>query len=52
MGVHDGNKPKVLQYKSYNMLKQLFSTFFCKIGTKIYTYIQLSTSLSLKFNIC
>ena len=21
-GVHDRNKPKVLQYKSYNMLKQ------------------------------
>ena len=47
-------KPRVLQYKRYNMLKQSFSTFFCKIGTKIdmmkhLKYIQLSISLSLKF---
>ena len=31
---HDEKKPNVLQYKSYNMLKQCFSTFFLQIGTK------------------
>ena len=56
-GGYDGNKPKVLQYKCYTMLKELFSTFLCKIGTTNYMikklkYIRLSTSLSLKFNTC
>ena len=44
MGGHNGNKPKVLQYKSFNMLKQCLPT----ISSKQIKYIHLSTSFSLR----
>ena len=45
--VHDGNKPEVMQYKSFNMLKQRFLQNGKGMKmVKNLKYIQLSTSLS------